>query len=135
MGDEHHRELVDIVAKLVGFASRADLDDPEETSCLEEFRQRSDINRLHWRDWDQVTESLSNEELVHLLKALTVAENRLTWLGGSVAACIWVFRELERRDLLLSLQLADWILPRTGNPYVPFGRPNFGARSVEEYRR
>jgi hypothetical protein len=76
---------------------------------------------------------MSTEDLAALIKGLTVAEKQFHWAGGSVAAAIWVFRELQKRDSGLSRVVADWILVRTNNPYLPFGSHNRHARSVDEY--
>ena len=73
-------------------------------------------------------------DLVALTKGLTLAENYRRWIGGSVAAVIWTFRQIQRRDPALADEVADWILPLTRNPWVPYGSQNHGARSVEEYR-
>ncbi len=86
------------------------------------------INRLHWREWDLVTQALPNDDLVALVKGLTLAELHHRWSGGSVSSVIWTFREVQRRGPELSEALADWILSRTRNPYVPFGTHNHGDR-------
>jgi hypothetical protein len=101
---------------------------------MESVRSEDAINRLHWREWDRVTGGMVIEDVIALAKALTVCEERFRWSGGSVAAVIWVYREVERRDRELAQHLAVWVLARTSNAWVPFGSMNLGARSVEEYR-
>lgn len=83
---------------------------------------------------DEITKVMPMEDLMALVKGLTVVERFFNWTGGSVSSVIWTFREVERRNIKLSEELANWILARTRNPYVPFGRHNHGARSVAEYR-
>jgi hypothetical protein len=77
---------------------------------------------------------MQTDDLIALTKGLALAEKYLGWAGGSVAAPIWTFRELQRRDSTLADRVANWILPRTTNPWVPYGSQNYGARSVEEFQ-
>ncbi|MDP2662414.1 MAG: hypothetical protein Q8R28_16975 [Dehalococcoidia bacterium] len=123
-----------ILNTLIGVGRRDDPEDITAISELEPIREHDHINRI-WKEWDAVTCSLPTHDLIALLKGLVVAERQFRWTGGSVAAVICVFRELQRRDHTLSRELADWILPRTKNPWVPFGGDNLGARSVSEYER
>ena len=109
-------------------------DDPSTQQCFERIRKYGAINREHWTTWDQVTQPMETDELIALTKGLTLAEKYLGWVGGSVAASIWTFRELQRRDSALADEVANWMLPRTANAWVPFGSQNYGTRSVEEFQ-
>ncbi len=102
---------------------------------LEALKPYDSINREHWTAWNAVTDAISTEDLVALTRGLTLAESGNGWIGGSVAAAIWTFRQVEKRDPTLADELANWVLPRTLNPWVPYGRQNHGARSVEHFRR
>ena len=105
------------------------------TSLLNQITDQDHINRLAPRDWEAVAARLDEDQLVALIKGLVTAENVLHWCGGSVSAVIWTYRSLSQRtDRATSDELADWILKRTGNPYLPFGSQNFSARSLAEYR-
>jgi hypothetical protein len=102
---------------------------------IDSLKSYDAINRLAPSVWRDISEALQNDDLLYLLKALTIVERDLRWTGGSVAAAIWVFRELESRvPEENSTELADWILASTLNPYLPFGRHNHGAHSVVELR-
>ncbi|MEI6541658.1 MAG: hypothetical protein WCO86_19365 [Planctomycetota bacterium] len=107
----------------------------ELSAKLDSLQRYDEINREHWSAWDQVTGAMPLDRLIGLAKGLTLAEDFLNWAGGSVAAVIWVFREIQKRDDKRANEVADWILPRTQNPYVPFGRLNFRARTSDEYHR
>jgi hypothetical protein len=103
---------------------------PHAPTDLDLLRCQGRINCLHWGEWDALTGPLQIEDVVRLAKALTIIEKMFRWPGGSVAAVIWVFREVARRDNATAQDLADWILARTDNPFVPFGSRNHGARSL-----
>ena len=68
------------------------------------------------------------------MRGLTAAELEFHWCGGSVAGVIWVYRHYETLFPDRADELADWVLARSENPYVPFGRMRAGARSVAEFK-
>jgi hypothetical protein len=93
------------------------------------------INRQHWSEWGRIANTLSTQQLIALIRGLTVAEEVVLGNGGSISGIIWTFRNLAARDYEESRVLADWILARSHNPYAPFGTQNFGARSMSEYEQ
>jgi hypothetical protein len=119
---------------LIGAGHEPTLDVGSIPAELESIRNEHSIDRLQACDWDDVTQPMVLEDVVALVKALVVCEERFGWQGGSVSAIIWVYREIERRDHVLAEGIAEWILLRTSNPWVPFGSTNLGARSLREYR-
>lgn len=124
----------DLIQKLIVIGKAESPHEGNAGSLLDSIGPLDHINRLHWQDWDLVTKALPNDELVALVKGLTLAELHHRWSGGSVSSVIWTFREVQRRGLQLSEPLADWILSRSDNPYAPFGTQNHGARSMAAYR-
>ena len=87
-----------VMARLIELGADTGTDGPTIVSEFADPEQYDRINRLHWSDWNALTASLSMHELESLLKALTIAELRFHWCGGSVSAVIWVFREIQRRN-------------------------------------
>jgi hypothetical protein len=104
-------------------------------SAIPELRCADWLNR--WgpiRAWDGMLSEFTTPQLAYLAKAITVLERDLNWLGGSVAATMWIYRAYEARPDGDADALADWILSNKGrNPYVPFGRSS-SARTLLEYR-
>jgi len=81
--------------------------------------------------WYGIADTLSDDDLEALIKALTIAERDFVSLqGGSVSGIIWAFRRLQQRKN--SDQLANWILANTSNYWAPFGAGNGGAKSLSE---
>lgn len=93
------------------------------------------LNRKGRKFWKEVSTYLTREDLQALIKAITVLETQLQWSGGSVAAVIWLYEIYKQSETDKNRELADWILSRTRNPYLPFGCNNFGARSYHEFLR
>jgi hypothetical protein len=79
-------------------------------------------------------ESLAIVELAALIKGYAFCEERFQWGGGSVSPAIAMFHFLEGKDPKVADTVADWILPRTTNMYLPYGSINLGAQSAKEYR-
>ena len=110
-----------IINRLIELGGELSLDDEIVTNKYNDLRREDSINRLYWRDWDEVTRDLNTENLAALIKALTMCERCFGWQGSSVSSVIWTFRELRRRDTVQSEEIAKWVLERTNNEYVPFG--------------
>lgn len=89
------------------------------------------INRLGPDAWRDAIHNLNNDDLIKLIKGLTIAEREFNWTGGSVAGVIWVFKELQERDPPLAEQVGDWVRQQTRNEYAPSG----SARWPNSYRR
>lgn len=99
----------------------------------QEQREFGFIMRVRPEPWSWIAEDLSTEELIALIKCLTIAESVYdNWMAGSVSPVIWLFRHLSSRETELSNDVADWVLANTHNPYIPFGSHNYGAKSTIE---
>lgn len=123
-----------VVEALIEIGKSGDPNEPATVAFLDSISDSDSVNREHWRDWEEVTNLMPTIDLVFLTKGLVIAEHYHRWCGGSVAAAIWTFRQIQRRDLAIAVEVADWILPRTRNPWVPYGRQNHGATSSSEHR-
>lgn len=80
-------------------------------------------------------ESLTSEDLVSLIKALTIGEREFKgWKSGSVSPVIRLFRKLCEVDPSQIDIVAKWILEHTTNPYLPWGTTRTQAKSIHEFR-
>lgn len=111
----------------------------EDFACIStamtpsEIKHYSQATRQLPAFWKGIAAPLAEEELVALIKAMTMAENILPgWSSGSVSPVIWLFNCYRPADQKAREELTDWILARTQNPWVPF--TNHGARSLAEYQ-
>jgi len=121
------------ISILLEMGHRCATGDEGVAALLQQIAPFDAINRLHWSDWDRASQHLSAPDLAALVRGITVAEDRLSWSGGSVSAAIWVFR-LQERDAVLAEETGDWVLGHTNNPWLPIGTQNFAARSLAEFR-
>jgi hypothetical protein len=120
----------EIVGQLIMLGYRSS--GPVDEADLAPFRGQDWINRTGPDLWTAATRQLATADVVAVIKGLVVLEQGLAWMGGSVAGAIWVFHVLEGRDAIAAREVADWVLARTSNPYVPFGCDNRGAKSLAE---
>lgn len=69
--------------------------------------------------WYLIAETLTDEELISLIKSLTIAEKVISgWKAGSVAPVVWLFRKLRERTKSDQKELSDWIIQHTENIYL-----------------
>lgn len=123
-----------VVSDLIALGT---LDDSPSAMRDQLLARLKPVNRdicLGWDRWNEVVDTLSEVDLRNLVRGLTAAELELGWYGGSVAAVIYVYRRYEARFPEKADALADWVLARSENDYVPFGRMRAGARSVAEFK-
>jgi len=108
-------------------------DEEQVALLLEQIRNKDEVNRLQWAEWDSITKTMTTQDVAALAKGLGLAESSLRWCGGSVAAVIWVFRELQRRDPGVAEAVAEWI----GSRWVEAGYDNYWAHfpNAHELRR
>jgi hypothetical protein len=122
-----------VIHLLVGLGRVEDIGDPAAKPIWAELGLHDQVNRESPAGWHAACESLSLEDHEALIRGLVLAEESLSWLGGSVAGAIWVFRSFVQRAKDRRDELASWCLTHTSNYYVPFGTYNHGARTMEEY--
>jgi hypothetical protein len=84
-------------------------------------------------EWSEIADLYTTPVLAWLVKVLVTAERELRWIGGSVAAPIWLFRAYQQRSDATADPLAEWIFRNKGNDYLPFGSMS-AARSLAEWR-
>jgi hypothetical protein len=123
-----------VVSDLIALGSRDTSRSGERDQLLARLKPFGRVNCLGWDRWSEAADRLREAELRNLVRGLTTAELELGWCGGSVSGIISVYRSYESRFPDRADELADWVLARSENPYVPFGTMRAGARSVAEYR-
>ena len=125
-----------ILDKLIEIGKSDDFSRMSSFFTVQEQHRYGHIMRLRPEAWHRVAESLSIEDLVAIIKCLTIAERSFEgWKAGSVSPVIWLFRRLSGLDPNLADTIANWVLTHTENDYLPFGTVNLGAKSLAEYHR
>lgn len=118
-----HNEIDETVLnKLIGVGKSEDFGALKDLWPADQTEDYGRLMRLCPQPWFDVADHLSDEDVVALIKALTIAEKVLSgWMSGSVSPVIWLYRRLmERHGTPASL--FDWVRTHTDNPYLPDGR-------------
>lgn len=111
-----------IIQSLITIGKRADIDAPALANEVAPLRQHEPLCRLHWESWHPVCEALPVEDHIALLKGLVMAECYAGWDSGSVSPGIWVYSKLKKRiSGKESVDIAQWVIERSHNCYMPFG--------------
>jgi len=83
--------------------------------------------------WYRIFDALPHEDVIFLIRSLTLLERFNPFRSGSVSPVIWLLSRLADCDA--KTELIDWIFENTANSYLPFGSPNHGAKSMAEFQR
>ncbi len=107
-----------LIRRIIDLGQHPDLESPTVLDSFEDLRSCDWINRLHWSIWNNAVKSLTAQEMVALVKALSTMEDRWCWAGGSVAAAIWVLQDLGKRDSTSAEFVRQWLRAHSKNPYL-----------------
>lgn len=90
------------------------------------------VMRLGPRYWKEKCKTLNKAEVIALIKCFTIIEKlRINdWSGGSISPVIYLFEYLIKLDPSNEEEIANWILANTNNEYLPYGRFNWNANSL-----
>jgi hypothetical protein len=105
-----------IIADLIDVGN----DFPESINEVRKLFTDDSINRLHWKEWNFFCENLNDADLIFLFRGLVQVEAKLNWIGGSVAGGVWVYKNIQKRNLDDQSELANWSSVISKNPYLKF---------------
>jgi hypothetical protein len=92
---------------------------PGDVNQLDKYNS---LNRIHWEQWEILIEDFDDELLIKLYKGFVYVERELKWLGGSVAAAVWIamfLAERKRNGSKFNIDnLRAWTLENTKNDYI-----------------
>lgn len=84
--------------------------------------QQSALMKLPQEAWINIEATLSNEEILHLIRFFTLAESQLQgWEAGPQSPVIWLVKILRKRKAAPSKELLLWIKSNSDNRFLPNG--------------
>jgi hypothetical protein len=112
--DAHLRAFIDLsrteqLGELIGQLS------PEHTAALPNLMQ------LDGSVWTNAATQLTDEDLLHLIRFFTVAENMPGCDAGEKSPVIPLAKLLRKRGQKLDKDLLQWIRQASKNRYLPYG--------------
>lgn len=93
-------------------------------NCLSKDEQQAHaaIMQLPKSDWFALKESLSNEEIIFLIKFFTIAEMKYAgWSAEEQSPVIWLAKILRQKGGKLDAELLQWIKNNSDNKFLPYG--------------
>ena len=93
----------------------ADLLDQDESQRL------SGLMQLDHSLWQSAADSLTDDEVVHLIRFFAVAENLPGWEAGAQSPVIALAKTLRKRGQRLDKSLLLWLREVNENRFLPYG--------------
>lgn len=75
---------------------------------------------LATKKWDEICQSLNNEQLISLIKLFCKAEQDLNWDLGDKSPVIALFK-FYRKQSGIDKELVKWVKNHSDNKFLPFG--------------
>lgn len=108
-----------VIHDLIAIGLSEELEDPHVFDSFARHHNPGKVSGCHWSVWEEATSTLHEDQLIALIKALTLLGNAYSG-ESSVASSIWVHRIWEMRGHKSEL-LKDWISTHSNNPWF-FGQ-------------
>lgn len=81
----------------------------------------SGLMQLEREQWMQFAKTLEDEEIIHLIRFFTVAEQLPGWQSGDKSPVIGLAKTLRQRGKKLERELLLWIREHSDNRFLPYG--------------
>ncbi len=118
----HHIQLsTDTLAKLIAYSIGDQLSELEEHMSGDECQALSGLMKVDHSVWQKATEALSDDELLHLIRFLVVAENLPGWEALEKSPVIPLAKSLRKRGLKLDKEFLYWLREVNSNRFLPYG--------------
>lgn len=104
-----------------------DYDREDQLSQLEQLLSDDDKQRLaglmkiDHHAWRKTAESLPEDEILHLIRFFSIAENLPGWEAGAESPVIPLAKTLRQRGARLDKPLLQWLREVNDNRYLPYG--------------
>ncbi len=77
--------------------------------------------QLSQDQWFTAAELFNNEEIQHLMRFFTIAEQLPGWDAGAHSPVIWLGKLLKQRGVGINRELIIWIKSNSKNQFLPHG--------------
>ncbi|MEM1112414.1 MAG: hypothetical protein AAGI11_10950 [Pseudomonadota bacterium] len=106
-----------LLVRLIAYSRTEQLDQLETLLAPGE----AGLMKLDHTQWQAAADGLGDDDIVHLIRVLTVAENLSGWEAGQDSPVIPLARSLRKRGQRLQKDLLLWIREHSENRYLPYG--------------
>jgi hypothetical protein len=125
----------ELLARLIEIGHQENFDDLQQLVADFPDARSGQFMRQPIQEWYDMARRYSKEDVIALIKVLTVAERDLpAFCGGSVSPVIPLYRYLLESTKDDFTGLRDWVVTHTQNHYLPFGSGRYRPASMPEYQ-
>ena len=107
--------------QFIGFSRQGQLDQLDSLLTGDECQTLAGLMKVDHELWSKAAESLSADELQHLIRFFAVAEKLPGWEAGARSPVIPLARTLRGRGEKLPRELLQWLKQVSDNRYLPYG--------------
>ncbi len=109
------------LAKLIAYSANAQLDTLESHLAGDECLELSGLMKVEHSVWLEAIEALADDDVLHLIRFLAVAENLPGWEALDKSPAIPLAKALRRRGVRLDKDFLRWLRTVSNNRYLPYG--------------
>ena len=77
--------------------------------------------QLDKEQWFDAARTFNDDEIVHLMRFFTVAEQLPGWEAGANSPVVWLGKILKQRGTGIDRELVLWIKAHSDNQFLPHG--------------
>lgn len=107
--------------RFIQISQTGQLEQLEQLITGDEAQVLSGLMTLDSAQWLAAASPLSDEDLLHLIRFFTVAENIAGWEAGEKSPVIPLAKTLRKRGARLDRELLQWIRSVNDNRFLPYG--------------
>lgn len=107
--------------RLISYSRAGQLESLTDQLGSEDSQTLAGLMHLDKGEWQQAAESLSDEELLHLIRFFAVAENLAGWEAGDKSPVIPLAKVMRQRGRRLDKEFLQWLRSVNENRYLPYG--------------
>lgn len=113
-------ELPQLV-RFIELAENNQLNQLDQLMSSEEKQQQARLMQQDKASWFAAAQTLSDEQIVSLMRFFTVAEALPGWQAGDNSPVIWLGKVLKQRGTGIHTELLIWIKAHSNNQFLPHG--------------
>ena len=112
----------EVLGRFIAISQAGQLEQLGQQLSAQDIAGQKYLMKKHKDAWADISQQLTLDELVHLVRFFTLAEMQLAgWEAGSLSPVIWLCRALKARGAFPDPDLIHWIKTHTNNQFLPYG--------------
>lgn len=110
-----------LLQQLINLGDDPDLSRLQQSLSAEQLQCQAPLMRQDKEQWFALAANFSDEEIISLMRTLTLAEQLPGWQAGDKSPVIWLGKILKKRGCGIDRELQLWIKQHSDNRFLPHG--------------